>query len=929
VKTYSETSRLASESHNASNGLGASVAGDGDSPLVVHNLLNDMAALGRLLAVAARRGPSLDAYLLAAAMGQIVDDHRPGEIRSLTLAADYLLGQKTASGRTVGRAVAMVASAGRRAVALGPATGRTARWRRDLAKLVDGLADAAAGRSPTGAEHSALLEAIGRLAGDLGELGGGLHRELALLPTCFHDLDQHPSDLARLAGEFAERWPDRRTPLLIVGVRTSGSYLAPLSAAFLRGHGYTHTRVLTVRPGRGLRKQERDLIRSVTRAGGLVLVMDDPPVTGGSIATAARELERAGASGESIVLLLQVIGTDAALPSALDRYHALVLPSPDWTLRARLTPVSVKRSLSKLLSPNQTLVAVAPLPLPARQPARGHMRALFRVRLHDANSGEEAEKEVLVEGVGLGYLGRQELAAARALGGFTPTVFGLRDGLVYREWLPEERRVSSVDHGEEESLAAEIAKYVAERHRAFPVAEDVSLRLDDAPAWEVASSIISKAFGRAWPLARVLLTDRAVRRILRVEHPSVVDGNTDLAHWFYRDDSRRSLVKVDVGDQLFSNLGLRCCDAAFDLAGVTARAGTPSFARRLRSAYADLTQEQIGEERWLLYELAHLWGRERTQPEREPELRRSRSRAVQRYFAELYLRDIAEATATGPLCALDIDGVLETEHLGFSAPTPASALALRALRLHGFRPVLVSGRSLGEVVDRCGTYGLPGAVAEYGAAIYDGRTGEGSELVPSEGVRALDELRGTLRRAGGVHLDEDHRHAVRAFRIERGQRLGLRPETIASALAVHDRIRAVEGEGQTDFIAGVDKGTGLRALTARLGGAGTDPGDRIALAVGDTVADLPLAGLASRACAPAHAHALRRSGTFDVMTRPYQAGLAQAVGELIGHAPGRCRVCRMPRLGPERRILLTALAARERGVQGLPLQALKLAFRLT
>jgi hydroxymethylpyrimidine pyrophosphatase-like HAD family hydrolase len=920
--------RLASE-HNASNGLGASAAGDGEAPLVVNNLLNDMATLAQLLLVEARRESWLDAYLLAAGMGQIVDDHLHPEIHPFDRAADYLSEQAAPSGRIAGRAAAASASAVRGAAARRPATVRTVRWQGGLAKLIDALADAVAGRPPTGADHSELLAAIGRLACDLDALPARLRRELVRMPACFHGLDQHASDLARLVRKFAERWPDRRTPLLVVGVRTSGSYLGPLCAAFLRADGYEEACVLTVRPGRGLLKHERNLVRSVARGGGLALVMDDPPVTGSSIAGTEHELERAGLARESVVLLLQVSAPGATLPSPLKGYQAVLLPSTQWAVTAKLAPAAVKSSLSKLLGPDRTVVTVTPRFLPARQPARAHMRALFRVRLRDAHTGEEAEKDVLVEGVGLGYLGRQELAAARALGGFAPTVFGLRDGLVYREWLADGRRVSSVDGREERSMAATIAQYVVERRRAFPVEEDVSLRVDDDAAWEVASSIISKAFGRAWPLARVLITDRVVKRILRVEHPSVVDGNTDLAHWFYRNDSRRSLVKVDVGDQLFSSFGLRCFDAAFDLAGVTARADTGSFARRLRSAYAHLTEEQIDEERWLLYELAHLWGRERTQPEREPELRRSRSRAVQRYFAEVYLRDIAEVPAAGPLCALDIDGVLETEHLGFPSLTPASALALRALRLHGFRPVLVSGRSLGEVVDRCGTYGLAGAVAEYGAAIYDGRTGESSELVPSEGVRALDELRGALRLADGVQLDEDHRHSVRAFRVERGRRLGLRRETIASALASHDRIRAVEGEGQTDFIAtGVDKGTGLRALTARLGNAEDDPAERIALAVGDTVADLPLAALASRACAPAHAHALRRSGAFDVMPRPYQAGLAQAVRELIGHAPGRCRVCRMPRLAPERRMLLTVLAAQERGARGLPVQAIKLAFRL-
>src|SRR3954462_2291767 len=107
-------------------------------------------------------------------------------------------------------------------------------------------------------------------------------------------------------------------------------------------------------------------------------------------------------------------------------------------------------------------------------------------------------------------------------------------------------------------MGARLARCVPRPRRAMQVGVDVSMGLDDQPPWDVASSVISGAFGRAWPLGKILFTDRAAKRLLRVEHPSVIDGNMDLSHWFYRNGSSSSLVKVDVGDQLFSNFGLRC-----------------------------------------------------------------------------------------------------------------------------------------------------------------------------------------------------------------------------------------------------------------------------------------------------------------------------------------------------------------------------------
>ena len=95
--------------------------------------------------------------------------------------------------------------------------------------------------------------------------------------------------------------------------------------------------------------------------------------------------------------------------------------------------------------------------------------------------------------------------------------------------------------------------------------------------------------------------------------------------------------------------------------------------------------------------------------------------------------------ADGPWCVLDVDGVLETSLSGFPVSTPAGMLALRALRAHGYRVLLATGRSLPEVRDRCRAYGLSGGVAEYGAVAYDAATGRSAGLV-AEHDGALTDL---------------------------------------------------------------------------------------------------------------------------------------------------------------------------------------------
>ena len=105
-------------------------------------------------------------------------------------------------------------------------------------------------------------------------------------------------------------------------------------------------------------------------------------------------------------------------------------------------------------------------------------------------------------------------------------------------------------------------------------------------------------------------------------------------------------------------------------------------------------------------------------------------------------------------------------------------------------------------------------------------------------------------------------------------------------------------------------------------------GKPLALAVGDTVSDLPMFALAARAFAPAHAGSDVRSAGVTVLRRPYQSGLALAAAHLLGHLPGGCPTCRAPHLSPEAHLLLTVLAAQETGTWGMVRQALLLAARV-
>jgi hydroxymethylpyrimidine pyrophosphatase-like HAD family hydrolase len=400
--------------------------------------------------------------------------------------------------------------------------------------------------------------------------------------------------------------------------------------------------------------------------------------------------------------------------------------------------------------------------------------------------------------------------------------------------------------------------------------------------------MLASAFGPAEPAGRVLVTDPAVRRLLRVRGPVETDGRMGLSHWFAADDGE--VIKTDwahAGERVAS------CDPACDLAQIAARDG--AFGERVRAAWAALGREPVDAERWLLYRLAHLWS------ERDAALV---ARAARDYFHDVFFADL-RPPAEGPLCALDVDGVLELDVLGFPALTPASAGALRALLVHGYRPVLVSGRGSKEIAERCAAYRLPAGVAEYGAVVHIAEGGRETSLLTDEEAATLERVRAELSSRDGVEIDAAYRHIVRA-----------RPP---STTAVAPGVRVLAGDSQADFVpARVDKGVGIRALAARLDAP-------LHAAIGDTAADAPMLALAERAFVPAHAPRELRS-VATMTRRPYQAGFHEAVGALLGHAPGTCAECRVPDVDERRRLLLALLGLREGGLRGMPRRALRVAL---
>jgi adenine/guanine phosphoribosyltransferase-like PRPP-binding protein len=862
--------------------------------------------IGPLVDQAISSGDATDAFLLAAGASQILRDFLeddPGHLlRAAAIFDERRLGP---AGSALSRAASLASSALRR---------RSESRRRALTLAADQLdaaiTDLAAGvhsgrlRPDT---HGAVVQILSEIAAQDVRTGADGVRQ----PSCFRSFDQHPRDLQSLARLVVDRHPPTRARFVVVGVRTSGSYLAPLLAEALGLAGCDPVAWVTVRPHRPPSPSVRSRLLDLAADGVRALVIDDPPTTGGSVDCVVALLETLGFGPGQVTLALATLA-QTELPERLQRHDAVVLDWSDWDIHRRLSPLSVRSMLQELWA-DVDLDELSPVTLPEDAAmARGHERAGFGVTA--AQSGRRSTLSIVAEGAGLGFLGRHVVAVSDALPGLVPHVVGFNDGVIVRQWIPDDARVRL----DSEARVRQAVHYVSSRRSELPARRDAAATMiGQKPAWEVASRILASPYGIVGLAMRSGGLDAAVRSLLAPQTPVVVDGQTGSRAWF---EVEGSLVKVSFSERSYSNLDLACYDAAYDAAGVALGATTRELVEVAREAFESESGVMVDPERWLLYRLVHLWDLRRLGQLAADVAEVAASRVWQDWAATRLLGGSLDHGG-GPICAVDVDGVLETSRLGAPVLTPSAAVGLRSLDAHGYRTVLATGRSATELEDRCARYGLLGGVAEYGGVVYDHRSGVAHELIDEEARAALAAGRELLSGIPGVRLAAQHRASIRAYRLDvDGSRVRVDEATSDAVVqAAGGGLKAHAGLAQVDFVpAGVDKASGLEALLTLLDAPSRVP----AVAVGDSLADLSMLRAAERGFVPAHARRLA-GGSVRAMRHGYQRGFHDAVTDVVGHAPAGCAVCRTHDDLPAGADLVAALLAgleggRRRGVALVP-----------
>jgi hydroxymethylpyrimidine pyrophosphatase-like HAD family hydrolase len=749
----------------------------------------------------------------------------------------------------------------------------------------------------------------------------------------FSRLDLTQKDILALGESFVSQFPDRTQPILLVGLRTSGSYFAPVLRAFFEAEGYERVALMTIEPNKGAGRQERKELQRFAARGYWALIVDDPPHTSRTMLAALDIVTQMGFSSNRVKFVAPTHPAKTSWFKMFPDDSVITLPPERWHKRALLKPKSVEHRLSEYFrNRNFAHVSIAAsrradefnvgLQSTASDKRSERLKRVFQVQLvsHD---GEKQTKYVLAKSVGWGWLSYHAFLIGHRLSGHVPPILGLRDGILYMEWIPQP--IAPADTRNQ--LLDASACYVAARVHRLKLTGSVAGM--DLKRHNYGSQLLETALSRAygWFLPDRLMRSRVGRRVRmgQCPCPTLIDGNMHRREWI---GGANGPLKTDYEHHGMGKTALNITDPAYDLADTILNlALSVEEERKLIEKYIAETGDTAIEQRLFMHKLlAGLWSMSQTQAQlfdspRGGDAQRNYHRRFMNAWNFLTVQTArhcgslcqprANLTWRSPLVALDIDGVIDRRLFGFPCTTSAGIEAISLLSAHAFCVVLNTARSAAEVKEYCEAYSLAGGVAEYGGYLWDAVNQREQVLISAEAERQLVELKGVLQGIPGVFLDERHQYSIRAFTY-RDKPSGMIQSLIGSvhACSIGDGalapisthiVHQLLADRQLDQLAfhhtmidttitakEVNKGTGLTALRDWVL---TDAAETIA--VGDSEPDLAMFRVATRSFAPGNTSCRRQAQLLgcQIASHRDQQGLLEIVHKIVHPDGGHCERC--------------------------------------
>jgi len=750
------------------------------------------------------------------------------------------------------------------------------------------------------------------------------------IPSSFRNFDLYPEDCFSLAKKYQAEYPDKNKPLLVLGLRTAGGYLAPLCAGQLQVSGFTNVEFSTLKLTFAMSLGEKRALKRARRNDSRVIVLDDAPFTGDTVIRAHGYLMNWGIRPEQIVFLIPEFYSawlqNDRLTKLFQLSQLIVLPFQEWKVNKLLQGQEAEAALRLLLAEkgyeDVRVIDEETVKGPRR---RSHVKKLFKVQVLGENGAEV--KQIFGKGAGIGYLGYHGLVVAKKMPQFFPTVYGIHEGILFTEWLAPKNGSTAVVRDERAKLVDCLGTYLASRADSLSVAVDHTTDIHSKwTFWHHLAAILSRSYGFAGYFSRLQL-HAMLTKVLQYNRPSVVDGNVGPKKWL---SSNGTFKKADFEEHAFDQFDRHSFDPAYDIAGMSYEFRLDQVEEEgLISYYREKSGDQGIRDRLFAYKLFYAAERslflEYVLNNRSSEVdlnqsnleyalcQRYLNRLVNSYLTGIFSSRSVAANKSKGVFALDIDGVLEDFTLGFPSISPAGSEALKMLKNHAFAVLLCSGRSLVEMQDRCESYQLLGAVAEYGSVIWDHRHREKKVLISREAQRQLSLLRSLIEKIPYVYLHPDFEFSLRAYEFKSDMMWMLEGERIFELINKHklDLLTLNPGYWKGDVISKeIDKEKGLVALIELLGLSG-----KPVYAMGDSLPDLPMLRAADYRFTPANATAdlLKNGSTLEIRKakNASMAGLKETVENVI-HEKRSCSICQSKsELGKEDRLLLDIFRARD------------------
>ncbi len=791
------------------------------------------------------------------------------------------------------------------------------RWKpsldRSVAIACRAIVDETCGEAPDwsalGAELTVLVDT---------RLPAGAAGWRARIPEAFRCQDLTHHDVIEMARRLVDTFgSDRPRELFVLGPRTAGAYFAPLVHACLERWGWRTSGWLTVRLKEGLSRAERRRLGEACAHGAHVVIVDDHPNTGDTFVDLVALARRLKARHIVILAPDHPAQTDWAVrvspvrvvTLAPSEFHKARLLEDDTRMLQTIREISGAGTGTDLRLERTATLDSLNAGLRARYPDSFQVRLKRVFRIERRTRGEDrrdgavpAEPSettlVLAKSVGWGWLGYHAYLAADRLTDFVPRLIGVRDGLMFVEWLGGEDAPAA--QPAPESIAAAVPSYVAARVRGLQLGEDPTSGVVGyrRTGRDRILEVLRRPYGRVLGRLAIPALDRALAK-LAPPTPIMVDGRMARDNWLM---ARGRVRKVDFEHHNFGGGEQDIVDPAYDLAGAVHELKLDRVAEgRLVDAYVAGTGDDAVRDRLLLYKLyvgllamdkaaAALRRPLSAQRQRDENLRFLWSRDFLTYQLNRHHAARLEATGkrawTERLFFLDLDGVFDSQAFGFFPHTTASGLrALQRLQSRGYAVIPNTGRSVEHVLDYCDCYGFPGGAAEYGCLFVDRIGGRVEPLYGPEAAEALARCRELAAGMPGVHVDSGYRAAVRLYRYRDGRWAGLASREVDELLELgrFDSLRAIRGPRDTCFVPKeVDKGTAVESIKARL-----PVRSALVAAMGDSDADLAMLRRADFPYVPANGSDALRKFTRSMpnarLTRmARQRGLFEAVEDLLG-----------------------------------------------